>query len=344
MSQANKLSDRIRRGETVPWYLDALLSAAAPLYGIGMLVRSIPSPTRVSARVISFGNLTAGGTGKTPAVIERALSETALGNKVAVLTRGYGAKDRTSSLLVMESIEAQHAADRLGDEPALIARRVPGVVIARCSNRVAGAEAAIERGCDVLILDDGYQYLRLARDENVLLIDARNPFGNGKLIPRGILRERPAAARRATQIILTHCDNVDERALRTLRESLRDWNPTAPIRQTRHAPDTCWPLSGGENLPLSALRGQEFTAVCGIANPEYFASTLEDLGVRIMERRFFGDHEPIPQRALEGRFPIITTEKDAIRTGPTRANVYALGIRLEDIEWEALRENDTHLR
>ena len=160
--------------------------------------------TRVNARVISFGNITAGGTGKTPAVIERARQEVASGRKVAVLTRGYGSQSKESLIVANESSEDLYL--RIGDEPALIARKVPRAIVIKCADRVLAAKTAIdEHGCDTLIMDDGFQHVRLERDENIVLIDAANPFGNGHLLPRGILREPLHALKRATHFILTRC-------------------------------------------------------------------------------------------------------------------------------------------
>ncbi|MDZ4860062.1 MAG: tetraacyldisaccharide 4'-kinase [Candidatus Hydrogenedentes bacterium] len=331
MNQPSSLADRIRRGEPLPWYLDALLTTATPLYRLGMFARSLSNPIKVSARVISIGNITAGGTGKTPAVIERAQAEVAAGNTVAVLTRGYGAKNRSKTLVLAPGAQARSMAGELGDEPALIARRVPEVLIARGTDRVAAAHAAIDRGCNVLILDDGYQYLRLARDENVIVIDASNPFGSGSLIPRGTLREPTTALRRATHIILTHCDIPDAKALRTLVNTVREICPNTPIRKTRHEPDALWSLESGKTHALSMLQGAPITAVCGIAQPEHFIATLQLLGARVDNQRIYPDHADIPASAFSGPNKIIITEKDAARLSGTPPNVYALGIRLTNL-------------
>jgi len=187
-----------------------------------------------------------------------------------------------------------------------------------------------EYGCDTLILDDGYQHVRLARNENVLLIDATNPFGNGHLIPRGILRERPAAARRATRIILTRCDQADD--LPSLMATLLMAAPQAPVRKTRHAPKGLWRVVDGETVALDAIRGRQVKAVCAIASPEAFFKTLEDVGAAVAERVAFTDHAELAPEALAFEGPVVVTEKDAVRMDRTRTadNVLALAVELQD--------------
>jgi tetraacyldisaccharide 4'-kinase len=293
---------------------------------------------RVDARVISFGNITAGGTGKTPAVIERVQHELAAGHKVAVLTRGYGAKKASREPLVVPGAEAASMWESIGDEPALIARKAPEVVIAKSADRVAAAREAIERfGCDTLILDDGYQYVRLERDENVVVIDATNPFGNGHLVPRGILREPVSALTRATHVLLTRCgaigkmDGMDTK----LADTLRRYCPDAPVRRTRHAPDTLWRVANGEHVTLKELQGKPVFAVCAIGNPGGFYRTLEDLGAVVKEHRTFRDHALIPREALVADEIVVTTEKDAVRITNAPTNVLALGIALRDVGEES---------
>jgi tetraacyldisaccharide 4'-kinase len=200
----------------------------------------------------------------------------------------------------------------LGDEPELVLFRLPGVVVARCADRVAGARAAVrEHGCDTLILDDGFQYLRLARDEDLVVLDATNPFGNGHLVPLGTLREPPAALSRATGIILTHCREpanadavADDLAVRGIH---------ALVQRTRHVPTALWNLGDGTPAPLSALNGATVRAVSGIGKPEGFAALLTGLGARVAEVVTLADHAEIPAQALRGAPKVVTTEKDAMR-------------------------------
>jgi tetraacyldisaccharide 4'-kinase len=323
------LSEKIRKNEQIPLPLAALLYACTPLTRVGMWLRKRETPIRVDARVISFGNITAGGSGKTPAVIERAHAEFAAGRRVAVLTRGYGSAHSSSPIIATAGSFPGELHRMIGDEPAMIARAVPGVFVVKCPDRVAGARAAIEQcGCDALILDDGFQHVRLARDENIVLIDARNPFGNGRLIPRGILREPIGALARATSIILTRCDQAEN--LEAVLRELERICPGLPIRKTRHAPKCVVPMDGGPASSIEWLCGRRVKAACGIAQPETFFKTLADLGAEITGRVSLPDHSAIPEETFSGADVILITEKDAARLGRARPNVYALRIEIED--------------
>ncbi|MBI5091482.1 MAG: tetraacyldisaccharide 4'-kinase, partial [Candidatus Hydrogenedentes bacterium] len=269
MSFLHQLAEKVRRGEPIPFSVAAILSAATPLVRLGMWKRLREPRVRVCARVISFGNITAGGTGKTPAVIERARAEMAGGRKVAVLTRGYGSANPGELRIIEGGPNARAMVDVVGDEAALIAMKLPGAIVVRCKDRVAGARAAVEQhGCDTLILDDGYQYVRLERDENICVIDATNPFGDRRLVPRGILREPLAALRRATHIILTRCDQCPD--LAPLLQQLKNLCPGVPVRKTRHAPTSLWRVADGSEMSLPDIRGQTVSALCAIGNPDGF--------------------------------------------------------------------------
>jgi tetraacyldisaccharide 4'-kinase len=326
------VADRVRRGDPLPLPLAGLLSLATPAMRLGMRLRLRGPRVRVDARVISIGNLTAGGTGKTPAVIERARREIRGGHRVAVLTRGYGATAGGAMAVHAGRGSAEQCA-RLGDEPALIATKVPEALIVRCADRVAAAQKAIgEYDCDTLILDDGYQYVRLERDENVLVIDATNPFGNGHLLPRGLLREPLSAMERATHVLLTRCDQAE--SLEPVLEAIERFCPDVPVRRTRHAPSMLWRVATGERLPLSLLREGRICAVCGIGNPEAFFETLEGLGAELTSRMAYPDHSAFPVETLPRDMLVVTTEKDAMRLEEPGANIVALGIDLEDMDGE----------
>lgn len=322
------LAERIRRNEAVPLPVAALLTAATPLVRAGMWLRRHRPIVHVDARVISVGNLTAGGTGKTPLVVERARRELAQGRKVAVLTRGYGSTP-SKKPVAADANGPDDVYALLGDEAALVVRKIPGIVVVKCVDRVAAAQAAVERhGCDTLILDDGFQYVRLARNEDIVVIDARNPFGNGHLIPRGILREPVEALRRATHVVVTRCDQAS--GLESLCARIRAICPDIPVRTTRHAPANCWRLSDGKTFPLAMLRERPICAVCAIGAPEAFFDTLASLGAAVAERRAFPDHGGIPESALSGPLPVVITEKDAVRMRRAPDQVFALAVELED--------------
>ena len=324
------IAARIRRGDSIPAPLALVLSACTPAVRAGMAVRKLRRVHRVNARVISFGNITAGGTGKTPAVIERAQREIAAGHRVAVLTRGYAAPsgNRPADSTDLRGETPYHA---LGDEAALILQKVPGVVVIKNADRVKGAQRAVDlHKCDVLLLDDGFQYLRLARDEDIVLIDATKPFGNGHLLPRGILREPPDVLNRATHIIVAHADLSQD--ITALDTRIRELAPRSPIRHTRHAPVSIRSMASGDRFPLEWLLGREVNVVCAIANPDNFVKTILSLGATVPKSLFAKDHAPIHKALDLVADTVILTEKDAVRMAPPcPANVYVLEIALMDL-------------
>lgn len=332
MNSKKRLADRVRDGDPLPAPLALTLSALTPAQRAGMAFRRMQKVHRVNARVISFGNITVGGTGKTPAVIERAQQEIAAGRRVAVLTRGYAAPSglRPADSTDLRGASPYHA---LGDEAALILQKVPGIIVIKNADRVAGAHRAIDRhGCDTIILDDGFQYLRLARDEDIVLIDATNPFGNGHLIPRGLLREPLMALSRATGFIVTRADTQPDDVLLGLYATLAAAAPDASIRSTYHAPVALRTLATGETLSLESLCGRRITALCGIGNPASFVATLTDLGAVVDQVIATSDHRSADSRELPQDGTIVTTEKDAIRsTFPRRENILVLEVALQDI-------------
>jgi len=329
MSWSHDLAERVRRNEPLPPLVGPVLSAATPLVRFGMWRRLQAPRTRLDAHVISYGNITAGGTGKTPAVIERVQQEIAKGKKVAVLTRGYGSDASNAPVVIQSDGDASGLVKTIGDEPALIAMKAPGVVIAKGADRIAAARQAIESfGCNTLILDDGYQYVKLERDENILVIDATNPFGNERLLPRGILREDIEAVSRATSIILTRCDQAENTA--ALADHLNELNPKVPIRKTAHTPIQFRRLSSGESIPLHQLKGERVIAACGIGNPDAFAKTLTTIDVEVTKTHAFADHHAITPSVLSNSLPVIVTEKDAVRIQNPPDNVLALEIALCD--------------
>lgn len=328
MKYVEQIAMRVRRNEPLPPMWGGLLRAASLAQRLGMWIRLHRRSVRVPAYVISFGNLTAGGTGKTPAVIDRAVRERDAGKQVAVLTRGYGSAPSRAPLVMNTSTPPPNTVEMFGDEAALIAGRVPGIWIVRSADRVAGAYAALESGCTTLILDDGYQAVRLERDEDILLIDATNPFGNGFLIPRGILREPVCSLRRASEILVTRCDQA-EAPLPALEARLRQHSPNVPIRYCVHRPTHLRRLLDGTEHPLTLISGARVRAVCGIGNPEAFLDTLKGAGAEKVDLDALPDHSPIPQKRLEGDQMVLVTEKDAIRIGCcSLPNVYALCISL----------------
>lgn len=321
-----------------------------------------PSQARLGVQVISIGNLTVGGTGKTPVVefFSKALLER--GRKPVILSRGYksrkleerqvwrGQREEEPGDLpkvVSDGERLRLPVEFAGDEPFMLAKNLlPGVAVVVDRDRVKGGCFAVsELQADVLLLDDGLQYLRLAHAIDVVLVDAEKPFGTNALLPRGTLREPCQNLARANYIFVTRC-------LRPLSAQqiarLQRYNKTAPIIQTRHAPRYLEKVfEAGDRLDLSFLKGKFVAAMSGIAVPESFENLLTELGANVMFHRTFGDHQVFPQKDVDAFFEralgrdvelVVTTEKDAVRfPRPTEMNVplYFLRIEVEIIEGEA---------
>ena len=217
----------------------------------------------------------------------------------------------------------------LGDEPELIRNRVPGVIIGKGADRVTTARKVVrDFGCDLLILDDGFQYVQLHRDEDVVVLDSTNPFGNGWLLPRGILREPLKALSRATHILLTRCDQAKN--LYDIIHALERYCPGVPIRKTYHAPKFLERVQDGVRFDLRMLQNERVTVACAIGNPDAFAQTVESLGAQIQQRLFYSDHARVPVYDLPQREIVVTTEKDAVKMRQVGNNVFAIVVALED--------------
>jgi tetraacyldisaccharide 4'-kinase len=291
----------------------AALEARARLYGSGRLASS-----RAACPVVSVGNLTFGGTGKTPFVEFLARRFRFEGKRPAILSRGY--RRRSSGVVVVSRGDGPVVGpDEGGDEPVAMARKLRGVPVVVAERRAEGARAAIELGADLLLLDDGYQHLALARDVNLLLLDSADPFGGGRLPPAGRLREPLSAIARADAVVFTRVNRGDPAP--EARETVARWNPAAPVFTARLRPAGLWDESGSP-VALSLLANRRFVAVCGVANPAGFAASLAELELRAEELFAFPDHHRYGRRDLErirraadrtGSAWILTTEKDAVK-------------------------------
>jgi tetraacyldisaccharide 4'-kinase len=304
--------------------------------------------------VVVVGNLTVGGTGKTPIVEMFAKALRDRGRKVAILSRGYKSKapplwqkwwfwlnhtEPPPPRVVSDGDRVLLDSELAGDEPFMLARNLPGVVVLVDKDRVkAGAYAISRFGCDTLVLDDGFQYLPLKGRLNLLLVDKTNPFGNGFLLPRGILREPIKHLQRASYVFLTKSKGVRDEELEGM---IRRFNPEAEIIECAHKPRYLQLLGNGERLPLAALAGRKIGAFSGIAAPESFEAFLRDTGAKLGYTRRFLDHyrftsedltEVFAEAQAAGVSMMITTEKDAVRLAATEKfplPVYYLRLEIE---------------
>ena len=256
----------------------------------------------VEAPVISVGNLTTGGTGKTPVVAWVVDQLQKAGRQPAVVTRGYKARGGKS------------------DEAEMLCCLSDCSVIVN-ADRVAGANTAIVAGSDVIVLDDGFQHRRLRRDLDIVLIDALNPFGYDNVLPRGLMRERPAALKDAHAIVITRSDLVDADRVADLRELLAKAAPQASIHQAVHSPRGGVDEQG-RPVELSDLTQKRAVAFCGLGNPEGFFGTLGRVGAQVVGKMAFDDHveytaelaEKISRQAdVHEADILLTTQKDAVK-------------------------------
>lgn len=302
----------------VPFY-----HAASRLYGLTFdrgwrTVHAAPVP------VISVGNLSTGGTGKTPTVAWIVNWLVLHSMRPAILSRGYKSIDAAGN-----------------DEKRLLDAMCPGVPHLQNRDRAAAAQQAARAGSNVIVLDDGFQHRRLARDLDLVLIDAVNPWGYGHLLPRGLLREPRSALRRADLVLITRSDQVDSSTRRRLHSEIRRWT-TAPVCTSRFEP-TRWIGLAGETADLDSLSGQRAAAFCGIGNPEGFRRTLAAIGIRLTEEQWqvFPDHHHYDAHDIRrlntwadavGAECLLTTRKDLVKlsrlNGATRP-IRALDITLE---------------
>jgi tetraacyldisaccharide 4'-kinase len=305
--------------------------------------------------VISIGNLTVGGTGKTPVVEKFARALQSGGRRVAILSRGYKSIDRrkkrtwweralgqgpeTTPRVVSDGKRVLLDSGTSGDEPYMLASNLRGVAVVVDKDRVKGGLHALkELGVDTLLLDDGLQYLHLKHRLDIVLVDRQAPFGNEHLLPRGTLREPPRNLRRASYIFITKCNGESNSEL---IQRIRLHNRTAEIIECTHKPLYLKHVYREERLPLDYLKGLYIGSLCGIAAPESFEEGLRKLGAKIELSRHFADHHRYAQKELTSFLQrcvrrdvsaVVTTEKDAVRL-PVLDNlevpIYFLRVEIE---------------
>ena len=309
----------------------------------------------LGTQVISIGNLTVGGTGKTPVVELFARTLCDRGRKPAILSRGYKSKKMSHAQhwqgrisgepipaeqmpkVVSDGGEPLLKVKYAGDEPWMLAKNLPGVAVVVDKDRVKGGAFAVgELEADTLILDDGLQYLNLAHSIDVVLVDQGSPFGTGQMLPRGTLREPARNLTRADYIFITKCDgSSNEQLIRKMRK----FNKNAEIIECTHGPKHLENLFTGERAPLEFLNDKYVAAISGIAVPQSFEKILDKLGAQVEFHRVFSDHHSFNQKEID-RFMrrcverdievIITTEKDAVRfMRPAELDVPVYFLRIE---------------
>jgi tetraacyldisaccharide 4'-kinase len=287
-------------------------------------------------QVIAIGNLTVGGTGKTPVVEKFARELRDQGRTVAILSRGYRSKptpvhkwflnklllrdDTRPPRVVSDGKSLLLDSEMAGDEPYMLASNLKDVVVLVDKDRVKSGRYAIEKfGCDTLLLDDGFQYWKLrGRRQDIVLVDRQQPFGNERLLPRGTLREPPSHLARANTIFITKSDGNSEE----LRRRIAQINPTAGLIECIHHPLYLEDVFTGQRAGLEFLKGLKVASLSGIAQPESFEESLVKVGADLVYSKRFADHHRFTQQEILNAInrgkkrmaeAIVTTQKDAVR-------------------------------
>jgi tetraacyldisaccharide 4'-kinase len=310
-----------------------LLGAREWLYARGVLrSRALDCP------VVSIGNLTVGGTGKTPAVelAVRTLQE--LGHRPAVLSRGYGRRG-TGVQVVADAASIRLDADEAGDEPFLLARRLPGVPVVVGPNRFeAGRLARARFRVSAVVLDDGFQHRTLVKDLEIVMARAVAPWGNGRLLPGGPLREPLASLHRAHVVVATGARDATQAT--EVVDAVARVAPAVPVLTAVHVPTECFESRAMRFVPLGELAGARLVAFAGIGSPAGFRRTLAETAVAVVEFQGFADHHwyhredlaALERRAADAHADgLVTTEKDWVRLRALPAPgcpVYVLSVRL----------------
>ncbi len=335
---------KIIQGETkgvTPALLKLFLTPISWLYSLAVSLRNkaydcgvFKAHNTQIPTVVSVGNIVMGGAGKTP--VTMMLSKDLLQNfPIAILSRGYRshAENLSTPLVLNRGSETKHSVKFCGDEPFLMAQNIPEATIFVGKDRIHSAELAAQRGAKLAILDDGLQHRQLARDFDVVVVDASNPFGQGHLLPRGLLREQPSSLSRADIIVLNNIQ--DNKHYRELTTEVQRFT-SAPTIGTVATVTQIQKLDGA---PIEEIRNKKIGMYCGIGNPENFERTLEELGADIVDRLILEDHGTVNSKKLSqfsdtckklGAEYIVCTEKDKVKLQKTlEVSVPVLWVKIE---------------
>lgn len=301
-----------------PFYLLSILYGAAVRIRVALYSSGLLKVRAIGCKVVSVGNITVGGTGKTPTVefIARHLHER--GVRVAILSRGYGRKGKGIGI-VSDGQQLLLGPEEAGDEPYMLARRLKNIPVFVGADRYEAGRYALQRfPLDVIILDDGFQHIRLKRDLDILLVDGEKGFGNAHLLPRGPLREPLSGMKRADIFLITKASSDTGR----IADSIIDKQPEAAVFKSSYRPESIISLIDGAKTGLDAISGRKVMALSAIANPSSFITLLSSLDCTLVSEVSFPDHYSYAAKDMEGveekakaagaEF-IVTTEKDAVK-------------------------------
>ena len=315
MSQQSyrKLISGESRG-TVPLILRGIAAVGSVVYGLVISLRNLAyskgwlKTYNAKAPVISVGNITTGGTGKTPLVIWLCNYLHSKNIKCAILTRGYKTTQRP-----------EPKTQNYTDEPGTLAESCPEAILIVNPNRLSGAAKAVgQLGAQILVMDDGFQHRRLRRDLDIVTIDATEPFGYGRLLPAGLLREPLTALRRADAVVVTRVDQCERENLDKLEQKLKSVNPDLVIARSIHSPSYVR-LTDGRQSDAEQLKGKKAFAFCGIGNPDAFFRTLKSISLTMVGSKAYNDHYRYTEADIAdiykeaeqlGAEMVLTTQKD----------------------------------
>ena len=318
---------KIHYNKNAKGVLVQLLDLASIFYGIGSRLKNqlydknILKPKKVNAFVISVGNLTTGGVGKTPVVSEIAKYYISKNERTAIISRGYGGKLSNKNInVISDGQKIYYNAKLSGDEPFWLAQNTKGAIVITSKNRYNAAKYAIEKfGVTKIVLDDGFQHRKLYRDVDLVLMDSEKGFGNEKLLPAGPLREGTESFKRIDRLVIVSKNTDHTKAEKLSRIMSKKMHLQTQVCYTE--PDCIYNIKTGEHLPL----GAEITAICAIGQPEQFFKFLKDY--KIKKTITFDDHHLYKEEELPQGI-IITTEKDAVKMKDfNRSDIYALKLK-----------------
>ncbi|HNW45274.1 MAG TPA: tetraacyldisaccharide 4'-kinase [Elusimicrobiales bacterium] len=319
--------ERTRNKIKAFWFGRAALRLLSLVYLAGVFLRKALYGARILRRrrlgvpVVCFGNISAGGTGKTSTVVSAARALARAGRRPAILIRGY--KRRAPSAKVTVMVRGRDFDPReAGDEALMLYRMLEAdnVPVLVSSDRFSSGTVAVqELGADLLLMDDGYQYFALERDADILLVNAAAPFMEDSALPFGNLREPVSAVTRASAVILSHCGQAGPAALDALRAEINRLNPRAEIYESNHVPEFFVDPVTARTTPLDALKGRQASALSGIGDPASFEAILAGLEIDLKQIWRYPDHHAFTPTELNsarqaaGDLPVITTYKDFVR-------------------------------
>ena len=285
--------------------------------------REIIKPKKVDAYVISVGNMTTGGVGKTPVVTEIARYLVSNGHKTAIVSRGYGGRLSNKRVnMISDGVTIFYDASDAGDEPFWLAENNPGCYVFTCKNRYNAAKYAVEKyGVQTIIMDDGFQHRKLYRDLNIVLMDSVKGFGNELLLPAGPLREGAEALDRIDRLVIVSKSlkhDIAQKVARIMQKRLK-----IPTQICCCEPDYVYNIKTGQRL----MEGMDATAMCAIGQPEQFYEFLKNFNI-IRKVTFDDHHQYVPTDIIDIAGNVITTEKDAVKLERfDRDNIYALRLK-----------------